>query len=68
MGGLCGVSQKQAESEVVQRRTARPHSYNNTDVNRKDDKKSEKFNDMEEYTGMIYFKLFYKMVKSSEKA
>ena len=52
MGGLCGVSQKQAESEVVQRRSTRPHAENNnTEGYRKDDKKSEKFNDMEEYKG-----------------
>lgn len=64
MGGLCGVSQKQGDTEVPQRSRQRPSNTTpssttainnqNNEQHRSDDKNPEKFQDMEEYKGKLY--------------
>lgn len=62
MGGLCGVSQKQADAEVQHRTRPRPHNTTSAgtqainptpEVRKPEEKKGEKFIDMEEYKGKI---------------
>jgi len=56
MGGLCGVGHKQTDAEVVNNRTRRPNSGNNTESmnNKAQEEKKEKFIDFEEYKSNFF--------------
>jgi hypothetical protein len=68
MGGLCGVSQKQGDTEVPQRTRQRPSNNTpstttainnqNNEQRKPDEKKPERFQDMEEYTGKFHNQMY----------